>query len=291
MFERLSNSYALARSSWQVLRQDKQLIVFPIMSGIGCLLVMAGFAVPLVVWPQLLDFLGKQAQGNQPSPWLYVLAFAYYFCSYFVVIFFNAALISCAIIRFNGAEPTVGDGLRAAWLRLPQILAWAALSATVGVLLKAIESVHDKLGQLISWLLGTAWAVITYFVVPVLVVEKVGPFQAIKRSLQILKKTWGEAVIGRLGLGLFMFLLALPGIALIVLGALLMVAMPIAIGVAVIVLGLLYFVLLAAVGSALQGIFLSALYQYAAFGQVPSGFDQDVMKHAFEPKKKRGLFS
>src|SRR5262249_39867725 len=134
---------------------------------------------------------------------------------YFVIIFFNAALVSCALMRFNGVEPTLGDGLRAASLRLPQILLWALVSATVGMILKAIENSSEKVGQFISGILGMVWTVITYFVVPVLVVEKTGPFAAISRSTSILKKTWGESLVGGIGITLFIFLLALPGILLL----------------------------------------------------------------------------
>jgi hypothetical protein len=280
MFERISNSFALARSSWNVLRTDKQLVVFPVLSGIGCLLVLAAFWVPVlaVVGPDNLA-------DNGAPPWVYAVAFAYYFCSYFVVIFFNAALVSCAIIRFNGGTPTVGDGLGAAWARLPQILAWALVSATVGMLLKIIENAHERAGAILSAILGTVWTVVTYFVVPVLVVEKVGPIEAIKRSASILKHTWGEALVGRFGIGLFVLLLAIPGILLLVAGVALIAAGPLAVlGIVLIAAALVYFVLVAAVSAALQGIFVGALYQYAANGQVPSGFEADTMRSAFGRK-------
>jgi hypothetical protein len=286
MFERFETSFALARSSWRVLLTDKQLIIFPILSGIGCLFVLAGFALPFIAQPQLQNFLNNNGNGINPPPWLYVAAFAYYFCSYFVVIFFNAALISCALIRFNGGTPTVADGLGAAASRLPQILAWALVSATVGVILKLIENVHEKAGALVSALLGTAWTVITYFVVPILVVEKVGPIEAVQRSMSILRRTWGEALIGHMGIGFFLFLLALPGIILAVFGAFALQT-SVALGVAVLVTAGLYFLLLSAVGPALNGIFLSALYQYAANGQVPEGFDAGEMKQAFRAKARR----
>src|SRR5262249_51826250 len=163
----------------------------------------ASFATPFALHPQWLrGLVEKNAQGdfdfaNQLPGWVWVVMFAYYFCNYFVVVFCNSALISCALIRFNGGTPTVGDGLQAAASRLPQILAWALVSATVGILLKAVENVHERAGQLISGLLGLAWTVLTYFVVPVLVVEKVGPFEAIRRSMAILRKTWGEALVGQ----------------------------------------------------------------------------------------------
>lgn len=283
MFDRIANSFELARSSWSVLRQDKQLILFPILSSLGGLLVLLGFAAPFVAVPQLLDFL-ERGDGAPTPPWVFLVVFAYYFCNYFVIVFCNAALVSCALIRFNGGEPTVADGLGAAASRLPQILAWALVSATVGVLLRMVENAHEKAGAIISALLGTAWTIMTFFVVPVLVVEKLGPIAAVKRSLAILRRTWGEALVGRMGISLFLFVLTLPGILAGMLGAFLCTKV-VAAGLAVIALAVVYILVLAAVGAALQGIFLAALYQYAGHGRVPSGFDEAVLQQAFMPKK------
>jgi hypothetical protein len=154
----------------------------------------------------------------------------------------------------------------------------------VGVILKAIENAHERAGAFISAILGTAWTVMTFFVVPALVVERVGPFDAIKRSIQILKRNWGEAIIGNVGIGLFVFLLALPGIVVGLFGFFaLQTAVPL--GVAVIVLAALYLLTItAAVGPALHGIYLAALYQYAANGEIPSGFDRGELKQAFRRK-------
>src|SRR6478672_9244485 len=175
MFDRISNGMALARSSWAVLVKDKHLILFPIVSGILFLLVLASFAVPLATLVDWAKFDQQmQANNNKPPVWVYGVSFAFYFCTYFVIIFCNSALISCAMLRFNGQEPSVGDGFRMAMARLPQIFAWALVSATVGVLLKVIENAHEKVGYYISMLLGAAWSIMTFFVVPVLVVEKTG---------------------------------------------------------------------------------------------------------------------
>lgn len=287
MFERIAASFRLAQSSWQVLRTDKQLIVFPILSGFCCLLVLASFILPFVAQPQWAQAVGNAVdQNGQPPWWTYVVVFAFYFCNYFVIVFFNAAVVSCALIRFNGGEPTIGDGLAAAGRSLPQIAAWALVSATVGMILKAIENIHEKAGQFVSALLGTAWTVMTYFVVPVLVVERVGPGRALSRSLSILKQTWGEALVGRFGIGLFMLLLALPGVALMVLAVVVGANANAAAGMALGVAAVLYFLLLSAVGSALQGIFVGALYQYAANGAVPEGFDGATMRQAFGRKSE-----
>jgi hypothetical protein len=168
---------------------------------------------------------------------------------------------------------------------LPQILAWAAVSATVGVLLRLLENIHEKLGAIVSFLLGMAWSILTFFVVPVLVVEKVGPFEAITRSTRLLRKTWGEALISNWGIGLFMFLLALPGVALLIIGMILL-AVAVLLGLAVMCVAGIYLLALMAVGPALHGICLAALYQYAAEGQVPNAFDARLLKGAFAHKSR-----
>jgi len=278
MFERISNSFALARSSWQVLRTDKKLVVFPILSGVCCILVLISFLAPLLIaQPAWL-----QGNGDIP-PWMIGVAFAFYFVNYFIIVFFNAALVSCALLHFHGETPTLGDGLRAAASRLPQILAWALVSATVGMILKVIENAHEKAGEIVSAILGTVWTVITYFVVPVLVVEKVGPIQAVKRSVAILKQTWGDALVGKFGIGLFILLMSLPGILLLVVGIAL-AAEAGALALPLVLLGILYLIGMAAVSSALNGIFRTALYQYAAYGETPPGYDRAMMAGAFARK-------
>jgi hypothetical protein len=281
MFERLSSGFSLARSSWDVLRNDRKLLLFPFLSGLGCLLVMIVFLIPTVILAQNGGLVNAKGDVN----WVVALPllFVYYMTNYFVVIFCNAALIHCALMHFAGEQPTVGDGFRAAAARLPQILAWAAVSATVGLLLKAIESAHEKVGQIVSAILGTAWTIMTVFVVPVLVVEQLGPFAAIGRSIALLKKAWGEGLAGRLGLGLVILLLFLPGFLLMVATALAFTANT-ALGFVLLVATIVAFLLVAIISSALQTIFLTALYQFAAFERVPVGFDADTLHHAFTPK-------
>jgi Family of unknown function (DUF6159) len=285
MFDKLSNSFALARSSWSVLYTDKKLLIFPILSGIACLAVTASFAIPVVLL--VLQNPQHEVDFDKLHPALaYGLAFAFYFLNYFVVIFFNSALTSCALIRFNGGEPTIGDGLQAAAARLPQILAWTLVSATVGVLLKVVENAHEQVGRFISSILGTAWSVITFFVVPVLVVENVGPFTALRRSIAILKRTWGEALIGNFGIGLFTFVLAIPFVLLMFVAVMLFSSAPalLPVGLLVLAIAVVYFLLLMAVSSAMNNIFIAAAYQFAANGAVPSGFNERIVRNAFGAK-------
>jgi hypothetical protein len=282
MFQRMSNGFSLAGSTWRVLTKDKHLIAFPLVSGFFFLLVVLSFAVPLatlVDWKQFEQQL--QQNNNKPPVWVYAVSFAFYFCTYFVIIFCNSALISCALLRFNGETPSLTDGFRMALARLPQIFAWAVVSATVGVLLKVIENVHEKVGEIVASLLGTAWSVVTFFVVPVLVVEKIGPMAAVGRSVSLLKKTWGEALVGNMGLNFILFLLFIPIILVFVVGVLLLAKGMVPVGIAVMVVAGILFLLHMAISSALHTIFLAALYQYAADDRVPEGFDRHVMATAF----------
>lgn len=281
MFTRLSNGFALVGSSWRVLKRDKHLLWFPVVSGILYLLILASFLIPLVT---LVDWAKIEHDGGKPPVWTYAVAFAFYFCTYFVAIFCNSALLCCTFLRYNGQNPTVGDGFRGAMARLPQIFAWALVSATVGLLLKLVEQAHEKAGQIVASVLGTAWSIMTYFVVPVMVVERVGPFEAVGRSVKLLTKTWGEAATGQIGLGLVLFLVAIPIILLLVAGGYLLSTGATALGVTVLVAGLIVLLLYLAVSAALHTILVGAIYQYAADGRVPEGFDESVMAGAFTSK-------
>ena len=279
MFRRLSNGWGLAQQSFRVLRLDKELLAFPAMSGISCLLVLASFAAPLWFSGEAQVIL-DQRQPPQ-GPLAYLLLFAFYFVNYFVIVFFNSALVECAIIRFRGGDPTISDGLRAASARLPQIVGWALVSATVGVILRAIESQSEKAGQFVAGLLGMAWGAATYFVVPVLVVEKVGPVDALKRSFAILRKTWGESLTANFSIGLFVTLAYLLAIIPAVLGALI-AGMP-----GLIVGGLVtvaMWLLIGLAAAALNAIVLAAVYLYASEGAVPQQFDAGLLRNAFARK-------
>jgi hypothetical protein len=279
MFERLSNGWRMGVDSFRVLKTDKKLLIFPFFSFLSLLLVLASFAIPL--WNSKLaqDFFDDKKALNDPL--LYVLLFLFYFLNYFVIIFFNSALITCALIRFNGGEPTIRDGLGAAMSRLPHIFAWALVSATVGMILKMIEQSHEKAGQFISGLLGMAWSVLTYFVVPVLVVEKVGPIKAFTRSCSLIKQTWGEALGARFGIGLILLLFFVVALLPAILGILTGNMTAALIG---IFISLVLIFIESLVSAAVQVIITAALYQYAAYRTVPRQFDEQLFRNAFSAR-------
>ena len=289
MFERIENGWALVRQSWEVLKLDKELLAFPLFSGIACLLVMASFAVPIWATGFAESVLqegegGVRAVGQAEQILGYVILFAFYFVNYFVIIFFNSALIACAIIRFKGGDPTLADGFSAAFSRLPQIAGWALVAATVGLILKIIESRSEKFGAFIASLLGMAWSAITYFVVPVIVVERTGPIAAGKRSLEILKRTWGEALTANFGVGFIVFLVSLIGIVPLILGGVALATGHTVLGIIALVIGVVALLIVSLVSSAMNAIIIGALYLFAAEGTVPRQFDNQMFRQAFAHK-------
>lgn len=287
---RIANGWSLVTQSWSVLRLDKELMLFPVLSGIAATLVIASFVVPFFLVPGMPAVVSQALQGDpNVELWqrvaVYAGLFGFYLVTNFVVVFFNAALVACAVIRFGGGDPTVGDGLRAAGRRLPQILAWSVVSATVGMVLQLIESRSKLVGRLVARFIGVVWATATYFVVPVLAVERLGPIAALKRSVTLLKASWGEGLVGNISLSGIGFLLTFPAILLTAGGIVFcMMAQAYWGAAAVGAAGLIYLIGLAIVLSTLRQVFLAGLYIYAAEKRVPSGFAENSLQGAFVAK-------
>jgi len=269
-----SRSWNLVKASWNVLSADKELIVFPIISAFALIAVMIVFAVP--------GFILYSAGNNEILG--YVLLFLFYLAQYTVIIFANSALVGAAMIRLRGGDPTVGDGFQIAFSRIGAIFGYALIASTVGIILQALSE-RGVIGNIVRSIIGTAWSIATYLVVPVLVVENVGPIEAVKKSASLLKRTWGEQLAGGAGMGFVFFLFFLLATALagagIFLGLMLdMTALVIAFG----VFGVIEYIILALISSTLGGIYSAAVYRYAAEGQVGQQFAPELIQNAFRAK-------
>ena len=280
MFAKISYTWALMRASWDVLKKDKTLLLFPMMSGICCVVVLLSFAVPIFVAGAWHPPVRGASQVDVTV--YYGILFLFYIANFFVITFFNTAIISCAMLRMAGGSPTVGDGFREAAARLPQIAGWALLSATVGLVLRIIEDRSKWVGRLVAGLLGMAWTVTSFMVVPIIVAERKGPFAALKGSTEVLRKTWGEQLVGSFSFGAVFGLLSLPAVAMIIVAIALHNAVLIMLSIA---LAVGYLIVLSLVQSALQSIFQAAVYLYAYNnGMAPEGFDPDLLASAMQPK-------
>lgn len=275
---RLARSYALFVASLRVLRAHKGLAWFPVLAGIAGLLVAAAFLTPAFF---TVDLAGEHFR---PSVGTYVLLAAFYLVSAFVTIFFNAALISQAdlALRGDGGVPGVGAGMAAAGRRWPVLLGWAGLTATVSVVLRTIEERLGFLGSIISGLIGLAWRLTTFLVLPVVMLEGAGVRGSVKRSVELFRRAWGENVAGTAGLGLIGFLLTLAGYV-VFLGAGFLLGGTATVFVAV-GLAIVWTLLVAVFTTTLSGIYQVALYRYAADGVVPGEFASVDFAGAFRER-------
>lgn len=285
MFERLSRSWALIRASASVLRQDTELLALPAVSGLATLLVTLSFAAPFVLWaaghPQAME------QGEIPLLWL-LWGFVFYLVQYFVILYFNTALVGAASIRLEGGDPTVRDGLRIANSRLSMIFGYAMVAATVGLLLRAIEERAGAVGKWVAGLLGVAWTLASFLVVPVLVHRGVGPVDALKESATLLKRTWGENLIGQGGVGLvFGLMQVLLWLLVLVPAFAALFGQQTALFFALVFLGVVASLLLGLVQAALSAIYSAALYRHASGLAVGPDFPGALLAAAFAPKPTR----
>ena len=275
IFGRISNTWALIGTSWDLVKKDKEMLVFPLVSGLCLVLVVLSFG--LGMFDAESEGWGPPAKAAAVEEHVayYAKLFVFYFCMYFVMMFFNTGIIACAVIRMRGGDPGLGDGFRVAFSRVPILLGWALVSATVGVLLRVIENQSEKVGRIVADLLGVAWSLVTFFTLPVLVVEGKGPIGAIKQSAKMLKDTWGEQVVAGYSFGLLWFVFCLP--------AFVVFAVVVVLGAGAyfwILTGLLvaYVVTLALVFSTMQTVFQAALYYYVRESKAPAGWDEDFLR-------------
>lgn len=281
---KLSRSWSLVTSSWHVLRDHKELMLLPALSAVAAVLCVAPFFGAAVL-TSLTTATGVDDTGGF-SIAAYALMFVGYLVGSYVTIFFQAALIHAANDRLSGGSPTLGSAIAGAYSRAGVILPWALLSATVSVVLRAVQERTGLLGRLVIGLVGLAWTLVTFLVLPILVIEGTGVKDAITRSAGTFKRTWGENVVGNAGIGLVTMLVAVGG----VLACAPIVALGISsdlLGVTLggIALGVLWLMVVSVASAALSGVFQTALYRYAVLGEEPDGFSAAQIHGAFRTKR------
>lgn len=281
----LSRSWDLLRQSLAVLMSDKELMWLPVISGIFCLLAMVticGSGLLFVLPPGPIPHAAPQQKelARQMAPFMFV----FYVVAYSVTTYFNVALVSIASDRLAGGHAALNDGLQLAWRRKWSILQWALLAATVGMLLQMLDERRlGFVGRIITWFTGVVWAIASFFVVPIIAAEGIGPVDALGKSAQLFRKTWGERAVAAFSFGAIFLLLALPGMALPILGPMYLGKSGALPG---LVLALIYFLVLAIVSSAARGVFLAALYRYATTQQVSGGFQLEDLAGGWRPKSE-----
>ncbi len=241
----------MGMTSFRILQDNPKLLLFPIFSSLSLLTVMGTFLGGMAI----ISGLDYSSWMEDASVLQYLLLFGFYLLNYFVIVFFNVGLVYCAKRIFEGHEVTLTEGLNFSYSRIGVILQWAALAATVGVILRTLQENLGWVGKIIVGLIGMVWSIATYFVVPVLAFEGLAPIAAVKRSGNLIKEKWGESLSANVGFGVFY----LVGYLVIFISGFLMgyVLHPV-VG---IVLAVLAILVLHIVVSAAQTVFLAAAYQ------------------------------
>ena len=286
MFQKIENSWKLAKECWRVLMLDKEMLMFPLLSTVVSMAAMA-----LVAWPMWASGYFSQPEVIHIdtssiidiATILKMLVFFIVpsFICYLTITFFNSGLVTCAFIRLCGDDPVLADGFRVAFKRLPQIFAWAAIATTVGLLLRMVRNRDGLLSSTLGGLIGLGWRVASFFVIPVIVAEEKGAFDSLKRSSELIKKNWGEALTLEVGFSVLVLPAMVPAVALFAVAVSLIESVP-ALGFFLIVLGVLAVFLVSLVFATLDAIAKAALYMYASGNQMPENFNSEILGNIFK---------
>jgi hypothetical protein len=275
---RIANSWALAKSSWAVLKADKELAAIPVLSFVATAVVLAIFGG--LAYGTIDQVTEAGETSYSATPLTYLAGVVGYLGVTFVVTYFVAVLVAGAYQRLTGDDPSLTTAFGAANARLGPIFLWSMLTGTVGLILQMLRERLGFLGQIVVNLVGMAWEIVTWLAIPIVVVEGTGPIESLRKSAGLFKKTWGENLIAQGGFGLLGIVVVLP-IALVA-GAI-ATAIPL-VGIA---LGVVGIALVSIVLSALNGIYRTALYLFASTGTTPDYFSDEEMRAAFAAKKSR----
>lgn len=276
-------SRMIVQESWKILKQDKEIMWFPVLSAITslvALMIMAGIGFFVLLDGNVENLKGASKEGM--GDFSYVILFIYYLVMFFIVNFFQAGIYIIAHGRFNGQDLSFRDGWNGAIAQSDKIFMWSVISATVGVVLRMTSDRSRLIGRIVAALLGAAWGILTYFSLPSLIIGKKSVQDSFKESASVIRKTWGETIIVVLGVGLFFTLLFFLGVALLV-GVVILVPDPIVM-IGTIVLLIIFTILISVISSALGSIFKLAIYEYATTGKVPQGFSPELIQHAVKGK-------
>jgi hypothetical protein len=271
---RISNTIALAKVSWKVLRKDRELLLLPVLSFLASIAVLALLWLPTL---SAIDTSAMAGESEDPGAVLVVVGIITAMALSIISVFFNGALVAGAHERLSGGDPTVRSAVGRAFSRLPGLLPWAILTGTVGLILQAARERAGWLGRFVVNMVGMAWQTATFLVVPAIVIDDHGAVSGLKASAALLKRTWGENIAARVGFGLLGLVAIIPAVLVVVATG--------ALGGAALVLGILvavpYLALVVVVLTALNAVFQTALYLYATTGSVPTEFDDSNLQASF----------
>ena len=277
----IRRSIELMKQSWAVLKHDRELIWLPVISALVAGIVAAIILIPVGLsqdW-DAVSGTGESA-SQQVGGGVYLAIAGLTLALAFISIFFRAALVSGAHERMMGGDPTVRSAIAGALERLPKLFGWAVITTIVGSILRAMEQRAGLLGRIVVNMVGMAWAVTTFLVIPVIVIENSGAIDSTKRSVALFRHTWGENLSAQVGFGLIGFLAFIPIVILAAIGA----TIGTLLGFVLIAVAVMAGIALITVLSALGAIFQTALYHYAVGTELAAELDATMLRDSFARK-------
>jgi hypothetical protein len=275
---RIARGVRLSRLSWSVVRRRPGLLVLP---GVSMLIQVGGTV--LLFGPWALDIVDHHSRGR-----LFLDAAIAAYPATFVVTYFNVAFYALAAATIDGRPMTTVQAFERARSRVWAVASWAFVATVVGVLLRSLEQLPGGgfAGRLVEWVGDIAWALASFFVIPILALEDVGVGTALRRSASTIRRTWGESVTGAALIGFGSGFVVLAFIAVGALGVLIGQAGYVA-GYALTALAAVAVAALIAAQSALILVFRLAVYRYAAGEGGTGPFAPADLEAAFRPRRGR----
>jgi hypothetical protein len=291
----LMSKWRLFSGCLAMLRRSKSLLVFPFLTAAALtmqlILLLAALALTLSlhggIQPRTVGLTMDSLLIGMHQHWWMVLAalLPCYLACNFTIIFFNAALVAAGLGFLEGGRPTIGSGLRSAWSSKHSILLWSLLSGGVSTVLQvATNCLPGMTGRLVACISGLSWSFATFFVVPLLVFERSDVLTSVRRSAELMKRTWGDQLTVRAGFeGIFLVLALLCGLVTLALvaagigvyaqhpgGGMLLILIGTGwLTVSLLVLGL--------VTQCIELLFSAVLYSYAMTGMLPEELSPDLL--------------
>jgi hypothetical protein len=303
---KFQRSLVIAKLCCSVLTRNKSLLAFPVVTFVFSIFVLMLFLAPVAVvptghsvfqrehWEQVgSKFFSNEtrADGSETSvrnPQALAYWVALYLVSMFVVTFTNVAFYHEILSALRGGDASVQRGLSFAATKWKSVLLWTLLAGAVGIIIRMIEEKFSFVARWVARLLGAAWSVACIFVIPILVENSsANPVESLKKSALLLKRTWGETIIGYAGLALGNLIIFVLSVV-IFLGCLFygvsqdVILAPALISAAWLLLIFAYAYLMSVASQVYRG----ALYLFAAEGAVVSGFTPDLLNAAWKEKKR-----
>jgi hypothetical protein len=311
---KFKRSWLLLMASLTMLSQHKKLFLFPLVTAMFIVVTVLFFMAPVILvptghpilsadhWVSVVqrsfepgtpgvndpDGLHIRVNRGVPAPraWFAGYLLAAYLVLMFLATFSNVAFSNEIFNALSGRPVSIHSGLLFAWSRVGSILVWSLFAGIVGIIIQQMEQRFGWIGKIILRVVGVMWSVASVFVIPIIVREpELNPVTLLRKSAGTLRKTWGEALIGYLGVNAALALCISASFAVVLLIAIAsLVAGPGWIAATIAVVWLLAIIALCYAASVADQIYRCALYIYASEGVVPSPYSAEMMDMAWKVK-------